>query len=305
MKLLLKFIVCFVVLSSTIFSAEAPRLVLYFDINKTLIASDKAANRTINDVLNELLAEKYTSNWDGNEKEIISFDAYAKKVTSSKDEKKAIVQSFISYLEKKQHALLPEVLRDYEIALNSLNQSQGMVFPSFYFLLNYLDEEKIPYSIILRSFGEEVLEVKEEIEAVHPLTFEIVGKFKNDTLTFEDGKIIEGANAIYQYLKHLKHAAIQDDWCYWNAQGQASTHGKPFIVNFEDTEILPIFFDDNIRLNSSYKNIIAPIDAQTGDALPIKTLIEFKHVVRVDTLEAILNKDYYINLVKEALDAIR
>jgi hypothetical protein len=299
MKFVKPILFCFIVFLTTIFAAEDRRLILYFDINKTLIATDKATNKTLNDVLNELLSEKYVAKWDEKEELPISFEAYARKITSSRNEEIAFKQNFIPYLEKNCHELFPKVLRDYESALEVLNSSQKNVFPSFYALLDYLDKEKINYSIILRSFGVEVLEVKEEIETLHPMTM-AVGKFQNGVL-IENGQTIDQVETIYQHLKSLGHAAIQDDWSYWNAHHEASAQGKPFLVDLKDSETLPIFFDDNIRLDSSRKNIIAPLNALNGELLPIEVLSELKYVVRVKALEAILDRDYYINHVKEAL----
>lgn len=88
-----------------------------------------------------------------------------------------------------------------------------------------------------------------------------------------------------------------------NAHQGSAEQGKPFYFNSEDQEILSIFFDDNIG-DSDEKNIIAPLDIATGEKVSIKTLLESKQAVGVDTLEAILNQSYYIERLQEALSNI-
>lgn len=300
MKNALKIIFVFFIFTTSIFGAEIPRLVLHFDINKTLIASDKATNKSIDNILNELLAEKYRAVWDENEEYPISFEEYADKMTDSRENKIIFVHHFIDYLKEHKHPSLAYVLHDYLSALTAINASEGTVFNSFYSLLNFLDQEKIPYSIILRSFGREVMEVKEEIEKIHQMAFDI-GKFQQGSLVLETGEIITDAPSIYQLLKSSSHVAIQDDWTYWNVHRMASAKGKPFYVNQEDDEILPIFFDDNIHLKDSYTNIIAPLNALTGELISIEELVGSGKAVRVNTWDAILDQNYYIDLVKVAM----
>ncbi len=113
--------------------------------------------------------------------------------------------------------------------------------------------------------------------------------------------MIENSYAIYSQLQHIGHIAIHDDWSYWSAHGMAARQGKPFYIDRDDAETLTIFFDDNIIEDDQIKNIISPLDAHTGEVISIEDLVESGQAVRVDTLEAILNDDYYIDRVKEAL----
>jgi hypothetical protein len=298
MKIVLKIIFVFLIISTSICSADVPRLVLYFDINKTLIASDKAANRSIDNVLNEMLAANYEAVWDEKVSSPITFEAYAAKMTNSREEKLAFMHGFMDHLREYIHPLFPLIMRDYLTALTILDSYEGMVFPSFYCLLDFLDEEQIPYSIILRTMGGERAEVQEEIEQRRSLAF-VRGKFLEGSLIIEGEEPISNPSAIYQRLKKVENAAILDDWAFWNAHQGESAQGKPFYVDQEDKEILPIFFDDNISKSS--KSIIAPMDSITGELIPIEELMESGQAVCVDTWEAILNPNYYIDLVKGAM----
>lgn len=309
MKYILQIFLFFLTISRPLFSEGSPHLILYFDINKTLIASDKAGNKSVEDVLNELLAEKYKACWDQSLQKAITFDEYVHEilVPGSRDNqelrarRKSYLQHFIDYLHIQNHPLYRTVLHDYETAKMVLNTSNGVIFPSFYSLLDHLDKNGISYSIILRSFGEEVFEVKTEINTVYKNIFNRMGKFREGKLLLDEEASIADSCMIYNQLRRIEHTAIHDDWNYWNAHGEAAKQGKPFYIDREDNETLSIFLDDNIRENDSIKNIIAPLDTANGELIPIKELIQSGQAVRVETLKAILNANYYIQQVEEAL----
>jgi len=310
MKALLKIVVVFFVIMIPVFVHAEPHLILNFDINKTLIASDKAGNKTVEDVLNELLAEKYSDCWDSSMKTPMTFDAYVNEILvpgdkddrTLRNERRLYLHHFLDYLSDHDHPLYQTALQDYHAALAVLYASKGSVFPSFYQLIDELDRKGISYSIILRSFGEEVLEVKEEIESNHRITFSQTGKFREGVLVLADGSMMEDSAAIFTWMRTIGHAAIHDDWNYWDAHGMSSKYGKPFYLD-DNHETLSLFFDDSIRFEDSIKNILAPMDAKTGESISMKQLMESRQAVRIDTLEAILRANYYIDCVQEALDA--
>lgn len=309
MRYIVRILLVFLAVSMPMLSEGIPHLILYFDINKTLIASDKAGNKSIEDVLNELLAEKYEDLWDGSLREM-TFDAYVHEVLvpGSADSpavqarRRFYLQHFITYLHEQNHPHHRTILQEYETILNMLKSSNSTVFTSFYALLDVLDRKGISYSIILRSFGEEVFDVKTEIQRHHKTKFSRVGKFREGKLFLGENESISDSREIYHQFRRIAPTAIHDDWNYWNVHHLSTQYGKPFYVDREDRETLSIFFDDNIRTDDSTNNIIAPIDATTGRLIPMEDLVESGQAVRVNTLEAILNADYYVNLVREAID---
>lgn len=314
MKYSLQIFIIFIIISMPLFSEGTPHLILYFDINKTLIASDKAGNKSVEDSLNELLAEKYKACWDESLQEAITFNEYVHEILvpdsliqgsienqNLRAERRFYLQHFIDYLHTQNHPLYKTVLQDYETALKVLKSSNSAIFPSFYSLLEDLDKKGISYSIILRSFGEEVFDVKTEINTIYKMLFNQTGKFREGNLLLQESESIEGSWTVYNQLRRIEHTAIHDDWNYWTVHGESTMQGKPFYIDREDNETLSIFFDDNIREDDSIKNIIAPLDARTGKLIPIKELIQSGQAVRVETLKAILNPDYYIDCVKEAI----
>lgn len=308
----MKYILCLFIVVTTnlmsLYGENFPHLILYFDINKTLIASDKASNKSVEDVLNELLAEKYEACWDQSLDEM-TFDAYVNKILlpgpsdqqELRNQRRFYLQHFIDYLREQNHPLYAIALHDYEALSTILNTSNSIVFPSFYLLLDDLDRKGISYSIVLRSFGEEIFDVMNEINAHYKMMINQTGKFREGKLLLEGNDVLEDSYAIYHQLRRIEHAAIHDDWNYWNAHSMSTKQGKPFYLDREDSNTISIFFDDNIREDDSTQNIIAPLNATSGELISIGEVIESGQAVRVETMEAILNVNYYINCVEEAL----
>lgn len=292
------------------YSEVMPHLVLHFDINKTLIASDKVGNKLVDDVINELLAEKYIALWDSSLLEEMSFDDYVSKIlipgakndAELKRQRKCYLQHFLDYLRVNNSPLYKLAFCEYEAALKVLETSQGDIFPSFYRLIEKLNEQQISYSIILRSFGLELFEVKQEINSFHEGLICRTAEFQKGKLYLDSGEVIEDSYEIYCTLRSIGHIAIHDDWNYWNSHGLAAHQGKPFYVDREDSETLSIFFDDNIDEADSINNIISSLDAHSNESIPIEEVVELGLPVRVDTLEAILNDNYFIERVEEAVE---
>lgn len=305
---LLKLIVLALVVTVPLFG-DHPHLILHFDINKTLIATDKAGGRSVEDVLNEALAKTTTSKWTSSQAEPISFEDYIYTVVvpgpvddpSIRKQRRYYLDHFVDYLRVHAHPLYDQVNRDYEKALATLEGSKGAVFPSFYRLIDELNRREIPYSIILRSFGHDINEVAYEIGQTYTDMFKHFGKFREGTLHLS-GQQAEDAYDIYRLLRLVGHAAVHDDWNHWTTHGLDENYGKPFYIDREDLSTLSIFFDDNVHTDNTGKNILSARDAKTGKVIPISDLIESGHVLSVDTVEAILNTDYFLN---HTLDAIQ
>lgn len=286
-----------------------PHLILHFDVNKTLIASDKTENKSIEDVINELLSRKYSACWDENVEEPITFDAYVRTVLLPGDEHNVRLKMerlvhlthFSDYLREHNHPLYETVLKELTLVLDALKKAQGNVFPSFYHLIAELNQRGISYTLFLRSFGKEVFEVKNEINSICQDLFKIEGIFQKGILYIAGKSPLSDPQAIYHFFSSREHAAIRDDWKYWMEREMYAKYGKLLYVDPADTTVLTLFFDDNIKLDSPEKNIIAPINPKTKEFLSIPALIQSKQLIPVDTLEAILNERYFIEYIDEAL----
>jgi hypothetical protein len=302
-------ITCLIFIFSVFLSAENPHLLLHFDINKTLIASDKAGGKSVDNIINELLADKFSACWDPSIKEPITFDDYVRNVLvpgskddlSLREERKKWLAGFLDYLCDKEHPLYLPVLAEYTAAKTVLQNTDRMVFPSFYHLIEELDRKEISYSIILRSFGHEVFEVRDEIDRMcGGYFFDHSGEFKEGDLYVADAFTLSHHH-IYHIMRHWGHLAIHDDWNYWVSEDMWGHYGKPFYVDLDDPSTLSIFFDDNIRLGNPRTNILSASHAKTGEFLLVDDLVSKGQAVRVDTMEAILDKDYFVDLVMKAM----
>lgn len=308
-RLIKIFIFVFVVVAPFI-SEGTPHLMLHFDVNKTIIASDKAGNKSIENVINELLADKHKACWDSTLKEPITFDEYVRKVLvpgpkddlDLREKRKLYLDHFVDYLFEKNHPLYLPVLNDFQIALSALQKAEGNIFPSFYYMIEELEKNGISFSIILRSFGHEVFEVRDEIDHALDGMFNLSGEFKKGTLHI-NGEDISEHEAIYLVLRNGGHVAIHDDWEYWASKEMQGVYGKPFYVNLDDESTLSLFFDDNIRLGNPVTNIISPRDSKSGISIPVDELVKTNQTVRVDTLEAILKESYFFDAVMQAIQA--
>lgn len=288
---------------------QIPHLVLHFDVNKTLIASDKTENKSIEDVINELLSRKFAACWDSTVEEPISFDAYVRTVLMPGHEHDAQLKMdrlfhlihFIDFLREHDHPLYSAVFEEFESVLSALKKMKGNIFPAFYYLISELNLRGISYTLFLRSFGKEVFEVKKEINSVCKGLIQSEGIFQKGTLIVDGKNSFRNLQEIFDFFSSKKNAAIRDDWKYWMDGKMHVKYGKPFYVDQADPDTLPIFFDDNIKTDSSEVNIIAAIDAKTGKTIPIPLLLQSRQLVAVDTLEAILNKRYFSEFVEEAL----
>ncbi len=288
--------------------SETPHLILNFDVNKTLIASDKTENKSLEDVINELLSRKYFACWDERVEEPISFDAYVKEVLMPgeehniklKMERLVHLTHFLDYLADCNHPLYSVVEEQFTHIITTLKGEH--IFPSFFRLLDDLEKKEIKYTLFLRSFGKEVFEVKNEINCKTNDLFQKEGTFRKGILQIQENASYETPEKIYQFFTSNQHAAIHDDWPYWVAGEMEAKYGKPLYINCEDPNTLSIFFDDNIKIDSYDKNIIAPLNCKTGEALSIQEMLKTKQMIFVDTLEAITNENYFIERLQEALD---
>jgi len=114
---------------------------------------------------------------------------------------------------------------------------------------------------------------------------------------YETNRVIFGMEDISEFLKEHKVFAIRDQYRYWSKTGRERRGGK-WIPLRDDTLVL--FFDDGIAPGDNLHNIIDPRKIPSGEEINIVDLMDTT-VFRVDTLQAILNPNYYVELVDRAL----
>lgn len=277
-------------------------LILFFDVNGTIIASDQAQHKSAEAKILQQLAKKYRhqDNSDFHPKLTLRQYALAQVKASPTDyahyQANGRLQAYrflLDYLAMIDHPFTDEVKSEFQLLQKALNSQHGMVFHSFYRLIHWLRAENITFSIVLRSFGHDIPAVMAEL-AEHQIHIGDHGHFKGHVLEL-NGTTLEKAQDIMNSLTPGTHAAWRDDYTYWHHHHQQRYFGKLFFVDKPWPRTM--FFDDN----AIEKEIIVPINATDEFLETHQELIETGRIVAVNPLEALIDNDYFVNLVKTFL----
>lgn len=147
--------------------------------------------------------------------------------------------------------------------------------------------EKYPDAIIvLRTFGGDIQDVLNSVVLVEndkfkkALTGEIIRNNDNIILKCDHETTYHGLGEINQlYFDTDVHLAIQEDYHFWNGHQRDKNYGK---IIKSDEKLIQIFFDDN--------DCVSII----GD--------ENCHFFKINTLDALMNEDYFINLIMTVIN---
>lgn len=297
------------------------KLLLYFDINKTLTRKDGTKKgvdeRPLNgyQMISLALAESTIYKWDGvNE---ISYKDYIyqqipgnKEEVSVKNQRLTLLLDFPQWLVRQNHPKKDDVLKELDRMINTYQNPDSKelkftVYRSFYKLLEKLREQKIPFNVILCTFGGDLVETYKEIEANRQgVLFSRVGKFEKGKLHLNEGKIIERIEDIFQtFNQSEEHFALLNNRKEWVEDQERSESAKPFIYDSEcfsqRFRCLSLFFDDNLTFEE--KDIVSPrnISSHKYQTKDLKDRLLFQ----VDPREAEVNDKYYINLTSKAFQS--
>ena len=274
----------------------SPKWVFHFDVNKTITAIDSAKGYSYEEMVNSILAEKYHYYWDDTLPEEMSYEQYVKEFCGfSKEEAKQHILQFVDFINGTNHPLKDDVNEDVKLLQDKLLSQDTLVLASFYRFLSYVENANIDYAIILRSFGNDLNDVVEEINEILGRTFlETSAYFLSGELYTEEG-LISSPQEIYSYFSECSNLIVQDDYYWWESHGKHSHYGKPFYYNGDDKDVVHVSFDDNINGENEENNIVAPLNAMTGNPLFLGDLLEIGVVHSVDPFQAIVDDEYYVN----------
>jgi len=333
-----------------------PHLVIHFDVNETIICSDPAGGDTVADCLHKAIAKTLLIKID-DEKEgrcilsdgtnlddvqgILSVeDALGylhsewQPISGMETYYKSSFKRNVRTWNTHPHGLIFSDLKKYlEEGLKvtpgvSLGDSlckdgkSHFIFPAFFNAIKRLSEDCRDFTIVIRTFGDDLDDVIGGIDAFatgnHPLfsdfkdtAFEMEETWKKlkfswaDDGTFEvsnEHRTINNDDELLAVLQNgPKIIGIQDDYQFWRKSGYKPCCGKPVFIE-EGTKFHHILFDDNIH-NDPNDSIVA-VRAKRGgkwEALSGQETTEQhgKHLVRVHTIRAILDLDYFYNKIQE------
>ncbi len=284
---------------------KLPHIVLYTDINKTIIVESQRKGFGPEAGLAALLstAPEYAHTW-GEEPEKMIYCKWVDEKLFPESKRDPVLKKqcesyhagFVEAAKSKEHPMFKEINDEFEALVRSLKaQGSGRVFTSFLNLITYLKEKNYPFSVVLRTFGKDLDAVSQELVRDGLDTF-IYGSFNKGVLQLNN-KVISNPAEMIAAFEPGKNYAIQDNYDWWKQNKFTEKGGKPFPVDISDKQILSIFFDDNA--DDPIKPIlnIIPVGTETN----LNELIAMGRVVSVDTRRAILDGNYFITAVENAL----
>jgi hypothetical protein len=272
-------------------------LVLFFDVNGTIVALDSAQEKTIEITLLQELAKTYTARWHESVAEPITYAKFVRRYLlrgeekidlSLKQKRQQKYANFLSYLKEHHKNIYEDVYHDFLNLRATLLKNKGHLFASFIKLLSELQIRQIPFTLVLRSFGNDIPAVRQELND-HLIEIKDVGYFKGPTLHLQSRQL-QCPQEIIQSLQSGHHQAWKDDWDYWHKNHHEGLYGKPFYLS--EKQPLSLFFDDK-----AFEKDIVHIQRIDMKEMSKEEAILNKYLFAVDTLQAIRDENYFCDRV--------
>lgn len=272
-------------------------LILFFDINGTIVALDSAQEKTIEITLLQELAKTYTARWHESIAEPITYAKFVRLYLLQGEEKTDLYlkqqrqqkyADFLSYLDQHHKNIYEHVYCDFINLRDTLLKNKGHLFPSFLKLLSELQIRQIPFTLVLRSFGNDIPAVQQELND-HLIVIKDIGCFKGGALHLQERQL-RCPKEIIQLLQPGHHQAWRDDWNYWHRHHHEGQYGKPFYLS--EKQPLSLFFDDK-----ALEKDIVHIQRVDMKEMSKEEAIYQKYLFAVDTLQAIRDENYFYDQV--------
>ena len=311
-------------------NSHLPRLVLYFDVNATIIITDPAARLSLDDALEKALRQP---SWDCSD-EYSPLSSVNNSEISKEDLLKALKWP-------------DEVQRNDKLC----NGEYHFIFPSFFNTVTQLAKANRRFTIVFRTFGSDLERVRKAMNEFaagnHPqfkydgceeLYISVSqmwkGRYGNDmyppegknqittksvakyVLSSQDEEhtigTVEKEDDIIDTLEARNTSravvACQDHYEWWKFHNYIPSSGKPMWITEDEENVQHIFFDDCIHKSALDSIISVRHRKSKGDVFKFMTGEEIIglhgiNTVRVKTVEAILDQNYYINKIKECEEA--
>ena len=334
------------------------KLVLHFDVNETIILEDKAGGDTREMCLNKIIAKSASVapdasgsySWLSPSGSSAPFSSPSKRavsdlhfgfeplssIASSYYRVPALKQNVRGFKAHPHGAAWSEVLGLLVDKMaysgpgtlpKSLSQDGGrshFVLPSFFECVTGLVGEGRDVSVVIRTFGDDLEDIKVALGAFARGEHPMFPGFKEPEWEVDDGKMWKGrygeggewqlspwkggregegggvseAEAVMMFERN-KVTLVQDDYQYWSQNECRPGAGKPCWVG---GEVRHIFFDDNIHYSED--DSIVAVRKSVGDgcfeALDGKQTMEEegRSIVKVFAVKALLYDDYFLEKVK-------
>jgi hypothetical protein len=280
-------------------------LVLFFDINGTVMAADSVHNKDLDTGILQFMAENISAKWREDTdkmtyKNFVETHLHPGSQLDLKLKKKrfARYKNFLQFLAETHHPLLDETQSQFEKIKTNL--SQGVVFNSFIDLIHYLRTNHIRFTLIFRTFGNDFNVVLDEVKQKTKLQFQKNAAFKAGQLYISNGQVLNKPADMLSSIKPFAHTGWQDDWEHWHAHSETFQAGKPYPIDLANENVVSIFFDDK-ALEREIIGLKSCREDQQDEKTRQQQLIACGRLVPVNTMDAVLNRNYFIDHVKFAL----
>lgn len=287
---------------------DSPHLIIHMDVNQTVIAIDTIQNKHFTECVVSALAKRYFAKWDDTIDQPISYYDYIYQHKYPKNssnqysdaERELAFKELASVARYAAPSLYENIQFDTHHTLEKYKNQPFVIFPSFFKLIEFLESHNFKYTIVFRTFGQDLPLISQDIEnkLQQPLA---LGKFKEGTF-YMDGKGYQDPSAIHTLLKKHKFVGIEEDYRYWAEHDELREFGKIFpVINTLNEKC--VFFDDHIPSHDNAKGaIIHPVDLN-NKPLALSELINNKLLVKVDMIDAILDDEYFIKHLNNMLNS--
>jgi hypothetical protein len=202
------------------------------------------------------------------------------------------------------------------------------ILPALFRTLEELTCRNEPFRVVFRSFGSDLADVTDAVSIFAQGQHPDYPDFRNDNLVVTPADLVKGrwdssengsfglwsqANSleasgddeILDWIQDRTICGIQDDYEFWSRHGCEPWSGKPVWVPARQRHQHHILLDDNIH--NLPNDSIASVRLQSREGGTFRTLVgkeiqqmQGLHLIRVPTIEAILNPDWFLQQIDQA-----
>ena len=311
-------------------ATEMPRLVLYFDVNATIIITDPAARLSLDDALEKALKQP---DWDAS-----ATDSPWLRIDNPKISKETLLKAL----------KWPEGIERNDKLCNG---QYHFIFPSFFNAMTQLFKANRKFTIVFRTFGSDLERIRNAMnefasgnhpqyrydgceEMLIPTSRMWKGRYGNGlyppegkksitskseanyTLTSQNEKNCKTTldkeediiNALESRNIPRSAVACQDHYEWWKFHDYIPSSGKPMWITEDDESVQHIFFDDCIHKSALDSIVSVRHRKSAGDVFKFMNGEEIINLhgfnlVRVQTIDAIMDHNYFLNKIKECEEA--
>lgn len=276
------------------------KIVLFFDINSTILADDKSSLLTLEDALNIHLASTVwtkpdekpprfnlrlfggptgSKGSDGNDDDVISGYKYYKREMPA--DHKQYLKSFSATKEGSEYAYFHNLL------LQTLHDRPPMsIFDSFFATLAWLRDVAAPegyaWCVCLRTYGDDLPFLLQKVRDFAQGSFPVADTYaalslsetgvslKVNSNSDGAGTTLTSEQDVVEWLYSREGViGVKDDYFYWRDHAFATEFGKPiWVPHSQRTLYIPIFFDDNYRFGSDNSILDVRVQQQQHEGGP-------------------------------------